>query len=407
MKILIADTFERPGIKALQELGCELVHEPLLKNDALCGAIERTQCDVLIVRGTQVTARMLQASSQLGLVIRAGAGYDTIDVQAASKHSIFVANCPGKNAEAVAELTMGLILALDRRLADATADLKRGVWDKKLYSKARGLKGRTLGIVGMGRIGQRVAQRALAFEMEVVAWSRSLTDDKAAAMGVRRLASIVAVASSCDVFTVHLAAAPETQKCINTAVFKAFNKPGAIFINTARGNVVDYEALLQAMPTRDLRVGLDVYEAEPKTGVGDSFADRIIQSGGIVCGTPHIGASTQQAQNAIATEAASIVENYLFTGDVLNCVNRCTRSPARSVLLVRHLNRPGVLAHVLKDISFADVNVEEMENVIYEGAYCACATISLDGVLSDALIGKIQAGNPHILGISQKTKNAE
>lgn len=400
MKILIADKFQSWGIDRLKAAGCEVISEPGVVGPAMVDAVARSACDILIVRGTRVHADVFSASPNLSVVIRAGAGYDTIDVAAASQRSVFVANCPGKNAAAVAELTFGLILALDRRIADATADLKKGVWNKKLYSEARGLKGRTLGIVGKGQIGQLVAARALAFEMNVVAWSRSLTFEKAAELGVRRLASIVEVAEACDILTIHLASTPDTRKCINAPVLGAM-KAGAYFINTSRGDVVDYDALLDAIRTRNLRVGLDVFEHEPSGGVAD-FSDRVVQSGGIVCATPHIGASTDQAQDAIAEETVRIVTHYLATGEVLNCVNRCARTPARWMLLVRHLNRPGVLAHVLNIISHAQINVEEMQNIICEGATSACAQIALDGPLTGPQLADIQRGNAHILGLSLK-----
>lgn len=400
MKILIADKFQPWGIDKLEAAGCEVVSQPGVVGPAMVDAVARSGCDILIVRGTKVHAEVFGASPNLSLVIRAGAGYDTIDVSAASQRSVFVANCPGKNAAAVAELTLGLILALDRRIADTTADLKKGSWNKKLYSEARGLKGRTLGIVGKGQIGQLVAARALAFEMNVVAWSRSLTFEKAAEWGVRRVASIAEVAGACDILSVHLASTPETKRCIDAQVLGALAQ-GAYFINTSRGDVVDYDALLDAIKSRNVRVGLDVFEQEPSGGVAE-FTDRVMQSGGIVCATPHIGASTDQAQDAIAEETVRIVTHFQATGEVLNCVNLCARTPARWLLLVRHLNRPGVLAHVLNVISHAQINVEEMQNVICEGAVSACAQIALDGPLSGPQLADVQRGNSHILGLSLK-----
>ena len=404
MKILIGDSFEQVGLDGLSSLGCQITHDSALKDDSLRDAIGQTSCDILIVRGTKVTAEMLDASPNLSLVLRAGAGYNTIDVAHASRSGIYVANCPGKNAAAVAELALGLMLALDRRIVDASIDLKAGRWKKKLYSEAEGIMGRTLGIIGMGQIGQLVAERAAAFGMNVIAWSRSLTPEFAEACGVTAMKSILDVAREADVLTVHVAATPETRAFMNGEVFEAM-KPGSTFINTSRGEVVDYDALLSAMSSRSLRVGLDVFEKEPAGGEGE-ISDRIMQAGGIVAATPHIGASTQQAQNAIAIEAVRVVGHYVRTGEVLNCVNRLEKSIARAVLLVRHANKPGVLAHVLNIISHAEINIEEMENVIYDGAHAACAQIALDGPLSSDDLGKIRAGNRHILGVSQKIVEA-
>src|SRR6266581_4991439 len=204
MKILVADKFEKSGLDGLKELGCEVVYQPEAKDDALAQAIAASEAEVLVVRSTRVTKPMLEAG-HLSLVIRAGAGYNTIDVEAASERGIYVANCPGKNSIAVAELAFGLILALDRRIVDNAADLKRGVWNKKEYSKAKGLFGATLGLVGVGGIGKEMIPRARAFGMPVVAWSRGLTAEKARALGVERKETPVAVAEAADVVSLHVA----------------------------------------------------------------------------------------------------------------------------------------------------------------------------------------------------------
>ena len=166
MKVLIADKFERSGLDGLKATGCEVIFNPDLKEESLRKAIEETGADVLIVRSTKVTEPMLE-SGHLSLVVRAGAGYDNIDITAASARGIYVANCPGKNSVAVAELAFGLILALDRRIPDNVADLRAGKWDKKEYSKARGLYGLTLGVLGFGNVGQEMARRAQAFGMHL------------------------------------------------------------------------------------------------------------------------------------------------------------------------------------------------------------------------------------------------
>jgi len=170
MKVLIADKFEKSGIDGLQAAGCEVVFEPDLKDATLVEALAKTQADVLVVRSTVVTEAMFDAG-KLALVVRAGAGYNTIDVKAASRRGIYVSNCPGKNSIAVAELVFGLMTALDRRIPDNVVELRGGKWNKKEYSKAKGLYGATLGILGFGKIGQEVAKRAMAFGMNLVIWS--------------------------------------------------------------------------------------------------------------------------------------------------------------------------------------------------------------------------------------------
>lgn len=398
MKVLIADAFETEGVDELRRAGCEVVHEPKLDGDALRDAIARTNCVVLIVRGTKVTEPMLSAGAALSVVVRAGAGYNTIDVEAASRRSVLIANCPGKNAVAVAELTFGLIVALDRRIAEGVADLRAGKWNKKLYSTARGLKDRTLGIIGMGQIGEAVARRARAFEMGVAAWSRSLNDERAEHLGVMRCHIPEDVAACSDVLSIHLAAAPETKGLVNAAVLNRL-KPGSYLINTSRADVLDHKALAVAIAERGLRVGLDVYPDEPAGGEAD-YRAAILQAGGVVYGTHHIGASTEQAQLAIAAETVRIVREYMRTGHVANCVNINEKSRARYVVVVRHRNRPGVLAHTLNEISQAGVNVEEMENVICAGAESACAQIKLSSPLPQDAIDRIRKGNEHVLGVT-------
>jgi D-3-phosphoglycerate dehydrogenase len=398
MNVLIADKFESQGIEKLTAAGCNVISEPGSQGDALRDAVIRTKCRVLIVRSTKVTKDVIEAGDFLGLIVRAGAGVNTIDTAAASRNSVLVANCPGKNAIAVAELTFALILGLDRRVCENVVDLRNGRWNKREYAAARGLKGRTLGVVGLGRIGEAVVRRALAFEMDVVAWSRSLTDERAEALEIVRCESPADVAAKCDILTLHLAATPDTDGIIDADVVGRLHR-GSYVINTARSEVMDYEALARAVKEKDLRVGLDVFPDEPSEGQAP-FTDPILDAGGIVYGTHHIGASTDQAQQAIAAETVRIVTHYVHTGHVANCVNLRARSPARYVAVVRHRNRPGVLAHVLGVISHAGVNVEEMENVICEDTQGACAQIKLDKPLEKELLDKIERGNEHVWGVS-------
>ena len=217
MHVLIADKFEQSGRDGLQAIGCEVSYKPDLKDEALVEAIAETKPDALVVRSTKVNEAMLDAGA-LKLVVRAGAGYNTIDVAAASRRGIYVSNCPGKNSIAVAELAFALILALDRRIADNVISLRRGEWNKKEFSKARGLYGRTLGLVGLGRIGQEMIPRAQAFGMPVVAWSRSLTPARADSLGVEHKESPQEVARAADIVSVHLALTPDTRSLIGADV---------------------------------------------------------------------------------------------------------------------------------------------------------------------------------------------
>lgn len=396
MKVLIADKFEQSGRDELARLGCDVYEQPGLGGDELARAMAERDPDVLIVRSTRVGPDAIRAGNHLKLIIRAGAGYDTIDVDTASAEGVFVANCPGKNAVAVAELAWALILCCDRRVPDQTAELRASTWNKKEYGKARGLYGRTLGIIGMGTVARAVVRRARGFGMDVVAWSRSLTPERADKLGVRHAATAIDVARESDVVSVHVAATPETRHLIDAA-FIAAMKPGAYFINTSRGAVVDEEALLRGMADRGIRAGLDVYEGEPGGSAG-AF-DSALARHPAVYGTHHVGASTDQAQQAIAREAARIVGHYRDTGEVLHCVNRAMRSAATCILTVRHRNKPGVLAQVFQVLSEAGINVEEMENVLYEGALAACARIQLARSPSPQQLERIRGQCEHILSM--------
>ena len=396
MKVLIADKFEKVGIDGLQELGCTVVSQPGLTAAALPEALKVHDPSVLIVRGTKVTGEAIRSGPSLGLVIRAGAGIDTIDVPAASDRGVFVSNCPGKNSIAVAELVIGLLLTCDRRIPDQVADLRSGVWNKGEYSKARGLHGRTLGIVGLGQIGREIAARAQAFGMHVAAWSRNLTLADAERLGVRYCQTPLEVARVSDAVSINVAANADTRNLVNEE-FLAAMRPGSYLINTSRGTVVDEPALLEAVRTRGIRAGLDVFQNEPAEAKG-AFVSAIAKASGVF-GTHHVGASTEQAQIAIAHEVIRIVQEFRDAGTVPNCVNRLARSSASHILAVRHRNRPGVLADVFRVLADRAINVEEVENIIYHGAHATLARIHLDGKPDLAALEAIRKGNEHIISV--------
>ena len=399
MLILIADKFEQSGRDGLQAIGCEISFQPDLKDDALVEAISKAKPDVLVVRGTKVTEPML-AAGPLKLIVRAGAGYNTIDVAAASRRGIYVSNCPGKNSIAVAELAFALILALDRRIADSVIALRAGQWNKKEFSKARGLFGRNLGLVGLGKIGQEMIPRAKAFGMPVVAWSRSLTNEKAAELGVERMETPLDVARAADIVSVHVALKPDTRMLIGADFLKEM-RTGAYFINTSRGEVVDQAALVDAIKSKGIRAGLDVFAIEPTSAVAE-FTDPIANELSVY-GTHHIGASTDQAQEAIAAETVRIIQSFKETGQVPNVVNLAQRTPATHRLVVRHRDRPGVLAQVLDAIKAEQINVQEMENIVFEGAEAAVARINLDKAPSQATQDRLRAGNADIIELDLLT----
>lgn len=400
MHVLVADKFEKSGLEGLAALGCDVTYLPEAKDAALVEAVRSSGASVLIVRSTAVTAAVLDAGG-LSLIVRAGAGVNTIDVAGASKRGIYVSNCPGKNAVAVAELAFGLMLALDRRIPDNVAELRAGTWNKSEYSKARGLAGRTLGLIGFGSIGQEMAVRATAFSMPVVAWSRRFADDPVErervedAFGIAIADSAEEVAAVADIVSVHLALTKDTRGFVDAALIGQM-KPGAMVINTARAEVVDQAALAAAVKKKGLKVGLDVFASEPAAPTG-TFADEIVRLPGVY-GTHHIGASTDQAQEAIAAETVRIVRTFKDTGRVPNVVNLARSTPATHMLVVRHQDRPGVLAHVFNELRNAGLNVQETENVIFDGAEAAVARINLDGGPARTTLDAVR-DHPHILDV--------
>lgn len=396
MRVLIADKFEASGRSGLESIGCDVRFLPDVKDESLIETIRFEQPEVLIVRSTKVTEPMLEAGP-IKLVVRAGAGYNTIDVSAASKSGIYVSNCPGQNSAAVAELAFGLILALDRKIADNVADLRIGKWNKGEYSRAKGIKGRTLGLIGLGKIGREMIPRTKAFGMNVIGWSRSLTAEIAEDLGIEYRETKELVAAGSDVVSVHLALTGDTRSSISTAFFEAM-KPGAFFINTSRGEIVDQPALVAAMRSKGILAGLDVFAAEPAGATGD-YQDEIICEPGLY-GTHHIGASTEQAQEAIAAETVRIVRVFKETGNVPNVVNLAKSTPATHRLVVRHRDRPGVLAYVFDVLHSAGKNVQETENIVFDGAEAAVARINIDGSLNPEELEAMRAGNADIIEVA-------
>jgi D-3-phosphoglycerate dehydrogenase len=394
MKILIADKFSENHLDRLKKLGCDVTYNASSKAEELPNLIGG--CKVLVVRSKQVTADTIKAGDQLAVILRAGAGVNTIDVKAASARGVYVTNCAGKNSIAVAELVFALLLGLDRRIPDNVAALRAHKWNKKEFSKADGVFGKTLGVVGVGQIGREVIKRAHAFGLNVIAWSRSLNLSRARELGVEYCPDLDTLFRRADVISLHVALRPDTKKLV-TADRLAMMKPNAILINTARGEVVDQAALRAALAGKKIRAGLDVFDPEPAEATAE-FADPILDLPNLY-GTHHVGASTEQAQEAIAEEAIRIIETYVKTGAVLNCVNLASRTPAKWQIIVRHYDRVGVLAYVMDQIRRANTNIEEVQNIIFDGAAAACCRIQLDTEPGDKLVAAIKSGNPDIISV--------
>jgi D-3-phosphoglycerate dehydrogenase / 2-oxoglutarate reductase len=394
MKILIADAFPKERLADIAALGLEVEHRADVPAKELPDAVVRSGASVLVVRGKQVSGEVFEKGASLSLVIRAGAGVNTIDVAAASRRGVYVANCPGQNAIAVAELAIGLTIALDRRIADNVVALREGRWEKKVFSEARGLYGRAFGVLGLGAIGQETAARARGLGMRVHAWSRSLDAARAEALGVVREESPAALAAKVDVLSIHLPLKKETRGLVSREVIEAL-RPGSILVNTARAEVVDQPALLEAVKAGRIRVGADVHAGEPEGGKAEFHSELAKLPG--VYGTHHIGASTDQAQDAIARETVRILEAFAKTGEVPNCVNVLLRTPARCRLVVRHHDRVGVIANVLVAVREAGINAQRIENTVFQEAAAACCVIELDERPAPEVLERVRARKDEII----------
>jgi D-3-phosphoglycerate dehydrogenase len=390
MRLLIADKLHPRAVEELRTLPLEVIYEPELTRESLETRLGGV--GILVVRSTEVTAAAIEHAKQLNLIVRAGAEHGTIDVRAASKRGIYVANCPGRNASAVAELVFGLMLSLDRRIPDAVASLRSGKWERQEYGKAEGLHGKTLGVAGLGAIGREVALRARAFGLNVVGWGRSLTQARAAELGIAHAATLADLAQRSQILTIHLALNERTRQIVNRRVIDLL-PDRALVINTARADLIDNVALLDAVDKRGLRVGLDVFADEPRGTRTFPSADllRSYPSGGLVYGTPHVAAATDQAQLSIATETVRIIRSFMLDATVPNVVNVSSSSAARFQLVIRMMDKVGTFANVLAVLKRHGINVEEVSNTIFEGGVAACAKLRLQSRPTEACLAEIKA----------------
>jgi D-3-phosphoglycerate dehydrogenase len=305
-----------------------------------------------------------------------------------------VANCPGKNSSAVAELVFGLLVSIDRRIPDAVASLRAGRGERTEYAKAEGLIGKTIGIAGVGAIGRDVALRAKTFGLHPIGWSRGFSPARAADLGIGHAASLEELAAKSDILSVHLALNERTRNIINRRIFELMPKR-SIFINCARPDLVDYEAMVESMNTRGLRVGLDVVPNEPR-GKREIAPDLFTAlpataTGGFLYATPHIAASTDQAQLSIATETVRVIRSFLLEGEVPNVVNVMNLSTARFQMVIRMLDKVGTFANVLAVIKRHGINVEEVTNTIFEGGGASCAKLRVVSRPTEGCLAEIKA----------------
>jgi D-3-phosphoglycerate dehydrogenase len=390
LKVLIADKFPEKYIEQMKKLNLEVTYEPKFVEKDLEEAAK--EVDILVVRSTIVNETAINNAANLNLIIRAGSGVNNINIQEANKRGVYVANCPGMNAVAVAELAMGLMISLDRSIPDNVIDFRNGVWNKAKYSKGKGLKGKTLGIIGVGAIGREVAKRALAFEMNV--YGKDIT--RIEGVQIKDFSEMDQLLPLCDVVTIHLPVTPETKGLFNKDLFK-YMKDEALLINTSRHDIIVEEDLIEAMEKKNIRFAGDVFKGEPEAKTGDVKSH--FQNNPNVYITHHIGASTQQAQDAVAQETVNVITHYAHSGIIDHWVNRAKITDAHYQLVVKHFDKPGVLAGVLDLLREGHINIEEIENVIFDGALAASCTMKLINAVSPDMLKQMR-DDPNIISVS-------
>jgi D-3-phosphoglycerate dehydrogenase / 2-oxoglutarate reductase len=390
IKVLIADKFPDKYINELNSLDLEVLYQPKFGEKDLQEAAK--DVDILVVRSTIVNEETINNSKKLNLIIRAGSGVNNINIAAANKKGVYVANCPGMNAVAVAELAIGLMISLDRFIPDNVGDFNKGVWNKDKYSKGKGLKGKTLGLIGVGNIGKEVAKRALSFEMNV--YGKDIT--RIEGVQIKDFSEMDKLLPLCDVVSIHLPATPQTKGLFNKQLF-SYMKEGAYLVNTSRQDIVVEDDLLEAIKEKNIRYACDVFKGEPESKSGEVTSK--LQNNPNIYVTHHIGASTQQAQDAVAEETIKIIKHFVHSGVIDHWVNRAKVTDAHYQLVVKHYDKPGVLAGVLDVIRNGNINIEEIENIIFEGGIAACCTLKLKSAVTADMLKSINE-NPNVLSVS-------
>eukprot|EP01084_Bolivina_argentea_P000620 1155_1 len=403
VRVLLADKLGPQVEEQLKKDGCIVVTDPSLNGTKLRDKMQQFKPNIIVVRSTKINKSHLDASESLTLIVRAGAGFNTIAVDEASSKGIFVANCPGKNAYAVAELAMGHLINLDRNISDNVSLLRNGKWNKKQFSKGpRGLYGRTIAVIGAaGNIGKAVIARALSFGMNVNGMDPFLTEKDANKMGINYCKTLEDACNNADALTVHLPLLKSTKHIINRKVLSLL-ADGAYVINTSRGGVVKEKDIIDMIKEKQIKYACDVYENEPKS-TDKIFKDKSVSDNINIYGTHHIGASTKQAAQAVGNETIRVIRTFLNTGEVVNCVNLERYTPAKFTVTIRHKDAVGVLANILNILKTDNINVQEMDNVVFRGAKSAFATLNVDQKPSSYAISAIN-NMKEVYGIEIKTK---
>jgi D-3-phosphoglycerate dehydrogenase / 2-oxoglutarate reductase len=315
MKILVCDPVSPKGIALLQQRSeFEVVVLPKRLSEAELIPVVADAVALVVRSETKVTKKVIEAAPKLRVVGRAGVGVDNVDVEAATQHGVVVMNTPGGNTITTAELSFAMILALARKVPQAYASMVEGKWDRKLYQGVE-LAEKTLGVLGMGRIGSEVAKRALAFGMKVVGYDPFLTEARARSLGITIASDVDDLYKHADFISVHMPVTEQTRGMLNAQAFGRM-KPGVRIVNCARGEIIVDNDLIAALDSGKVAAaGLDVFTIEPLA------ADHPFRKHPGIVLTPHLGASTNEAQEKCGIEVAEVIASYLLTGEVRNAVN--------------------------------------------------------------------------------------
>jgi D-3-phosphoglycerate dehydrogenase len=387
MQILVACELPEFALEELRALSSQVRYEPELRPEQLKEAIG--PANILVVDGRRVSPEVIARAEALQMIVRAGPGPGEVALAEASNQGIFVTHCPDQHAVAIAELTFGLMLALDRRIVDNTLALREGRWSRAEFKDAQGLAGRTLGILGYGPTGREVALRAQAFGMNLLAWSAGPVTESGTVPGLRFCNFPRELARESDVVTVQPTGDEAAPMVLVDAEFLESMRPGAYLVHVGHPAAVDEIALAKAIARRKLRVAVDVFSTEPLTDAA-RFRWRLADLPGVI-GTEHVGSLTEQCRNATAREVVRIIRSFVVCGEIVNCLNLLEHSPATWQLVLRVKDAVGVMASILDAIRADGINAEEISSRVFVGARAAWCTIALDERPSNEALAAIRA----------------
>ncbi|MBK9126429.1 MAG: hydroxyacid dehydrogenase [Phycisphaerales bacterium] len=372
MKILVACELSAAALEQLASLG-DVSHRPDLTAAELRDAI--SDVGVLVVGRLRVAADVIARAKTLQMIVHAGRGAAEVAVEEASAQGIFVTHVPDRHADALAELVFGLILALDRRLVEYTLALREGRWARSAHADARGLAGRTLGLLGCGMACRLIADRGRAFGMRAIVWSPTLVPTPGGTADLETYNWPREVARQADVVVV-LPLPEDERGTLIDEEFLGSMKPGASLVHVGSPGAVDEQALAEVAPRRNLRVATDVYATAPTTDTA-RFRTRLADLPGFV-GTQQVATLTEQCRAATADEVVRIVRAFVVSGEVINPLNLTERSPATWQLVLRVRDQVGVMASILEAIRADGINAQEISSRVFLGAKAAWCTVALD-----------------------------